>query len=60
MITVNNLGQISPIFLTVLLIISLIMIELGNDKIKKMLTPFVAVLIFLFGIIATIDIISKL
>jgi len=60
MIIINNLGQISPIFLTVLLIACLILVEIGNKKIKKMLTPFVIVLVILFGIIATFDIISKL
>ncbi|KHO53793.1 MAG: hypothetical protein QT05_C0001G0015 [archaeon GW2011_AR13] len=59
MITINNLGEISPIFLTVLLILCLILIELGNDKIKKMLTPFAIVLVFLFAIVAVTDIISK-
>jgi len=59
MITFNDLGQISPIFLTVLLIAYLIIVELGHAKIKKTLLPFVIVLIGLFLIIAIIDIISK-
>lgn len=59
MITLNSLGQISPIFLTVLLIACLILVELGNKKIKKSLLPFVVVLIVLFMIIAVVDIISK-
>ena len=59
MITVNSLGQISPIFLTVLLIAYLILIELGNEKIKKTLLPAVVVMIVLFMIIAIVDIFSK-
>ena len=59
MITLNSLGEISPIFLTVLLIAYLILVELGSKKIKKTLMPFVIVLIVLFMIIAVIDIFSK-
>ncbi len=59
MITLNSLGQISPIFLTVLLIACLILVELGSKKIKKSLLPFVVVLIVLFMIIAVIDVVSK-
>ena len=59
MITLNSLGEISPIFLTVLLIAYLILVELGSKKIKKTLMPLVIVLIVLFMIIAVRDIISK-
>ena len=59
MILLNILEQISPIFLTVLLIAYLILVELGNEKIKKTLLPLVVVLIVLFLIIAAVDIISK-
>lgn len=59
MITLNSLGQISPIFLTVLLIAYLILVELGSKKLKKSLLPLVIVLIVLFMIIAVVDVISK-
>lgn len=59
MITLNNLGKISPIFLTLLLIGYLILVELGNEKIKKTLFPFVIVLIIVFLIIAVINVVSK-
>jgi hypothetical protein len=56
MITLDKLGEISPIFLTVLLIIYLIIVELGNKKIKKALFPFVLVLAIVFLIIAVISV----
>jgi O-antigen ligase len=60
MITLGEVGKISPIFLTVLLIGYLILVELGHEKIKKALIPLVIVLIAVFLIIAVVDIISKL
>jgi len=59
MIILNSLGKISPIFLTLLLIGYLILVELGNEKIKKMLLPIVIVLIVIFLIIVVIDLFSK-
>ena len=56
MITLAKLGEISPIFLTVLLIIYLIIVELGNKRIKKALMPFVVVLAIVFLIIAVISV----
>jgi Na+/alanine symporter len=56
MITLSKLGEISPIFLTVLLIIYLIIVELGNKRIKKALFPFVVVLAIAFIIIAVISV----
>ena len=56
MITLANLGEISPIFLTVLLIIYLIIVELGNKKIRKALMPFVVVLAIVFMIVAIISV----
>jgi hypothetical protein len=56
MITLAKLGDISPIFLTVLLIVYLIIVELGNKKIKKALLPFVVVLAIAFLIIAVISV----
>ena len=59
MITLSSIGDISPIFLTVLLIIYLILAELGNKKIKESLLPLIIALMMVFLIIAAIDIISK-
>ncbi len=56
MITLAKIGEISPIFLTVLLIIYLIIVELGNKKIKKALMPFVVVLAIAFMILAVISV----
>lgn len=52
MIISNNLDGLSPIFLSVLLIVYLLIIELGSEKIKKLLLPFVIVLIVVFAVIA--------
>ncbi len=60
MITLSEIGKVSPILLTLLLIGYLILTELGDKKIKKTLLPFIIVLIALFVLIATMDIISKL
>jgi TctA family transporter len=60
MITLSTVGSISPIFLTVLLIIYLILVELGDEKMKKTLLPLVLVLIVVFLIGAVISIISQL
>ena len=59
MITLSSIGDISPIFLTVLLIIYLILSELGGEKIKKSLLPLIIALIMVFLIIVAVDIISK-
>lgn len=59
MITLNSLGKISPIFLTLLLIGYLILTELGNEKIKKTLLPLVIVLIVIFLVIAVLNVLSK-
>jgi hypothetical protein len=56
MIALDKIGEISPIFLTVLLIIYLIIVELGNKKIKNALLPLVAVLVIAFLIMAIISI----
>jgi hypothetical protein len=60
MIILSTIGDISPIFLTVLLIGYLILVELGSGKIKKALIPLIIVLIAVFLIIAVMDIVSKL
>jgi hypothetical protein len=60
MITLETVGKVSPILLTVLLIGYLIIVELGNAKIKKTLLPLIIVLIVVFAIMAIMDIISKI
>ena len=52
MIVLNNLQGVSAIALSILLIVYLIIVELGNQKIKKMLLPFIIVLIAVFLVIA--------
>jgi hypothetical protein len=51
---------ISGIFLSVLVITYLILSELGNEKLKRVLKPIVIVLIGVFLIIAVMSIRSKL
>lgn len=58
MITLTKIGEISPIFLTVLLIVYLIIVELGSKKIRNALMPFVVVLAIAFMILATISVYS--
>lgn len=52
MINLAAATEISPIFFTVTLIIYLIIIELGNEKMKKALMPFVIILTIIFVIFA--------
>ena len=59
MITLSSVGKISPIFLTVLLIIYLILAELGNKKIKESLLPLIIALMMVFLIILVLDVIAK-
>jgi hypothetical protein len=56
MIISNNLGNISPIVLSVLTIAYLMLFELGNEKIKRTLNPFIIVLIIVFLITASLNI----
>jgi putative effector of murein hydrolase len=56
MITFQGTTDISPIFLTVTLIIYLIIVELGNEKMRKALFPFVIVLLLVFLIFAATSI----
>jgi len=55
---ISNNTTLSPIILTVLLIIYLIIIELGNTRTKKALSPFTIVLGIVFLIIAITSIYS--
>jgi len=52
MISLQSITDISPIFLTVTLIIYLIIVELGNQKMRKALLPFVIVLTIIFLLFA--------
>ncbi|MDD5192279.1 MAG: hypothetical protein PHH54_01100 [Candidatus Nanoarchaeia archaeon] len=52
MIALNDFESLSPILLTVVLIIYLIVIELGNKRTRKALLPFVIILAIIFFTIA--------
>ena len=52
MINLASIGAISPIYLTVTLIIYLMIVELGHERIRRMLMPAVAVLMVSFIIVA--------
>jgi len=52
-------GVISPIALSVLLIVYLMTVELGSPKIKKILIPVLIVLIVIFGVIFVQNIAGK-
>ncbi len=56
MINLNKFVEVSPILLTVLLIAYLLLIEFGDSKTKKILLPFVIVLIIVFLIVAVTNI----
>ena len=58
MINLDLIGEISPIFLTVILIIYLIIVELGNKRIRNALLPFIIVLTVAFLIIAITSVYS--
>ncbi len=56
MIISNNTGNISSLVLSVLLIAYLILYELGNEKIKHALRPFIFVLVIVFLILAALSV----
>ena len=58
MLTKIALSEVSSISLTVLLIILLMIVELGNPRWKKALLPFIAVLVLMFLIVAVMSIIN--
>lgn len=58
MIISEYLGNLPPILLSVVLIIYLIIVELGDKNIKKELLPFVIVLTLLFLIIAVTSVLT--
>lgn len=59
MITLNDIGDISPIFLTVILMTYLILAELGHRRIRENLMPVIIALMIVFIIIAVSNIISQ-
>jgi flagellar biosynthesis/type III secretory pathway M-ring protein FliF/YscJ len=56
MITLSKIGEVSPIFLTVLLIIYLMIVELGNRRTRNALMPLVVILAIAFMILAVISV----
>jgi len=58
MINLDLMGDISPIFLTIMLIIYLIIVELGNKRIRNALLPFIIILTIAFLIIAITSVYS--
>jgi hypothetical protein len=56
MIQLQGIENISGIYLTVTLIILLMTVEFGNDRIKKYLWPIIIILMLVFLIIAGISI----
>jgi len=59
MIILNDFGILSPILLSVILIVYLMVYELGSENIKNSLKPMVIVLGVIFAISAILDILSK-
>lgn len=59
MIISNSIGWLSPIGLSILLIIYLMIIELGNKKMKKALLAYVIALIAIFAVIVFQNIANK-
>jgi len=55
-----EMQMLSPIILSVTLIVYLIIIELGNEKIKKVLMPLVISVGIVFLITAIINVLSKI
>jgi hypothetical protein len=60
MITLESIKEISPIYLTVTLIIYLMIVELGHGRIRKALFPAIVVLISVFLIIAGMSVYSQI
>ena len=50
---------VSPIALSVLLIVYLMIVELGNEKVRRILLPIVVVLMILFALVFVQNIASK-
>ena len=60
MINLSDIKEISPIFLTVTLIVYLMIVELSHEKIRKSLFPAIVVLIAVFLIIASLSIYKQI
>ena len=57
---VGSLGAVvSPIALSVLLIVYLMIVELGSVRVKKILLPIIIVLMVLFAVVFVQNIASK-
>lgn len=55
---IGETGNVSAIFLSVMLIFYLILVELGNKKIKDIMLPVIITLIIIFGIVAISSVVS--
>lgn len=60
MINLAEIKEISPIFLTVTLIVYLMIVELSHEKIRKSLFPAIVVLIVVFLIIASLSVYKQI
>ena len=60
MIALSSISKISPIYLTVTLIIYLMIVELGHEKIRKSLFPAVIALIAVFLIVAVLSVYNQI
>lgn len=58
MITIENVNNVSPILLTVIVLIYLLIVEFGDDEVKRIFKPFLVVLMIFFLILAAQSIIS--
>ena len=59
MIILNGTDSLSPIGLSLLLIVYLMIIELGSKKMKKALLAYVIALMAIFAVIVFQNIVSK-
>jgi len=50
---------VSPIALSVVLIIFLMILELGNGKMKKLLIPIIVALLLTFSVVLVRDVMAK-
>jgi len=57
---ISNSSGLSPIVFSVVTLITLIIYELGSEKIKKTMLPFVIILVIVFLIIAGMKIYSMI
>lgn len=60
MIELAEIGNISGIYFTSILIIYLIIAELSSEKVKKTMLPFLILLVAIFIIIAALSVYTQL